>query len=188
MFIQQNWRWNRTQIYWHRFHWKILLSFSLVDLHCPCEISFFSTRQSRVWQNHVSLLLWASFLVSSCLRRLFLHSFNLQKINPYSWLAFSVSIYIHSECEKKQQCKDSLFSVCTRWYKREYLTKKPTISRSYYNSFSMSTSTQNTNNNQSGSVIPAGDPNQILLPGTVGTNPQSTLNPNGRLHVYCRKE
>ena len=52
----------------------------------------------------------------------------------------------------------------------------------------MSTSTQNTNNNQGGGVIPAGDPNQILPPGTVGTNPQSTLNPNGRLHVYCRKE
>ncbi|CAF0780095.1 unnamed protein product [Adineta steineri] len=41
----------------------------------------------------------------------------------------------------------------------------------------MSSGGQNTNNNQAG-VIPAGDPNQVIPAGTVGVNPQSTLNPN----------
>ncbi|UJR32925.1 hypothetical protein I4U23_020386 [Adineta vaga] len=41
----------------------------------------------------------------------------------------------------------------------------------------MSSGGQNSNNNQAG-VIPAGDPNQIIPPGTVGTGPQSSLNPN----------
>jgi len=44
----------------------------------------------------------------------------------------------------------------------------------------MSSGGQNTNNHQAG-VIPAGDPSQIIPPGTVGINPQSTLNPDGRL-------
>ena len=43
----------------------------------------------------------------------------------------------------------------------------------------MSSSAQTANNNQGG-VIPAGNPSQILPPGTVGINPQSSLNPNGR--------
>ena len=40
---------------------------------------------------------------------------------------------------------------------------------------------QNNDNNSNGQtvVIPTGDPNQILPPGTVGKNPQSGLNPNG---------
>ena len=42
----------------------------------------------------------------------------------------------------------------------------------------MSSGGQNANTNQGG-VIPAGDPNQVIPAGTVGTNPQSTLNPNG---------
>ncbi len=48
----------------------------------------------------------------------------------------------------------------------------------------MSSSGQNTNNNHQGGVIPAGDPNQIIPPGTVGINPQSTLNPDGRFS-FC---
>lgn len=43
----------------------------------------------------------------------------------------------------------------------------------------MSSSTQTANNQQGGS-------SQILPPGTVGINPQSTLNPNGR--CFCRLE
>jgi hypothetical protein len=56
----------------------------------------------------------------------------------------------------------------------------------------MSSSGQNTNNNQAG-IIPAGDPNQVIPAGTVGNNPQSTLNPNGKFiflahddrHLLC---
>lgn len=43
----------------------------------------------------------------------------------------------------------------------------------------MSSGEQNTNNNQAG-LIPAGDPNQVIPAGTVGNNPQSALNPNGK--------
>ena len=49
----------------------------------------------------------------------------------------------------------------------------------------MSSNGQNTNNNQDNNsngqaaVIPAGDPNQVLPPGTVGKNPHSSLNLNG---------
>jgi hypothetical protein len=42
---------------------------------------------------------------------------------------------------------------------------------------------QNINNNQAG-VIPAGDPNQVIPAGTVGHNPQSSLNPNGRFICF----
>jgi len=48
----------------------------------------------------------------------------------------------------------------------------------------MSSGGQNTNNNQAG-VIPAGDPNQVIPVGTVGKNPQSTLNSDGRYIVFC---
>ncbi len=47
----------------------------------------------------------------------------------------------------------------------------------------MSSGEQNTNNNQTG-VIPAGDPHQVIPAGTVGVNPQSTLNPNGRFILF----
>jgi len=48
----------------------------------------------------------------------------------------------------------------------------------------MSSDEQNTNNNQAGVIIPAGDPNQVIPAGTVGNNPQSTLNPDGR-YFFC---
>jgi hypothetical protein len=47
----------------------------------------------------------------------------------------------------------------------------------------MSSSEQNTNNNHAG-LIPAGDPNQVIPAGTVGHNPQSTLNPAGRFIYF----
>ncbi len=47
----------------------------------------------------------------------------------------------------------------------------------------MSSGEQNTNNNQAG-VIPAGDPSQVIPAGTVGNNPQSTLNPSGRFMFF----
>jgi hypothetical protein len=47
----------------------------------------------------------------------------------------------------------------------------------------MSSNGQNSNNNHVG-VIPAGDPSQVIPAGTVGINPQSTLNPNGKFSLF----
>lgn len=47
----------------------------------------------------------------------------------------------------------------------------------------MSTTVDQMNSNRSTGLLHAGEPNQIIPPGTVGQNPQSGLNPNGKSHL-----